>query len=69
MINYLMMPHLVVRNKIAIKIHSGICRASVIPEPMARSAVPGVSPGEGTNSPRLFTPGETNALAKSKVHQ
>jgi hypothetical protein len=25
--------------------------------------------GEGTNSPRLFTPGETKALAKSKVHQ
>ena len=26
-------------------------------------------PCEGTNSPRLFTPGETKALAKSKVHQ
>jgi hypothetical protein len=25
--------------------------------------------GEGTNSARLFTPGERNALAKSKVHQ
>ena len=25
--------------------------------------------GEGTNSPRLFTPGETKALAESKVHQ
>ena len=25
--------------------------------------------GEGTNSARLFTPGETKALAKSKVHQ
>jgi hypothetical protein len=24
---------------------------------------------EGTNSPRLFTPGEREALAKSKVHQ
>jgi hypothetical protein len=24
---------------------------------------------EGTNPPRLFTPGETKALAKSKVHQ
>jgi hypothetical protein len=24
---------------------------------------------EGTNSPRLFTPGETKVLAKSKVHQ
>jgi hypothetical protein len=32
---------------------------------MARSAVP----GEGTNSARLFTPGERNAIAKSKVHQ
>ena len=32
-----------------------------IPEPTA--------PCEGTNSPRLFTPGETKALAKSKVHQ
>ena len=27
------------------------------------------APCEGTNSPRLFTPGETKALAKSKVHQ
>jgi hypothetical protein len=25
--------------------------------------------GEGSNSPRLFTPGEREALAKSKVHQ
>ena len=25
--------------------------------------------GAGTNSRRLFTPGETKALAKSKVHQ
>ena len=30
------------------------------PEPTA--------PCEGTNSPRLFTPGETKALAESKVH-
>jgi hypothetical protein len=37
----------------------------IIPEPTAPSAVP----GEGTNPPRLFTPGERNALAKSKVHQ
>jgi hypothetical protein len=34
-----------------------------IPEPTARSSV------RGTNSPRLFTLGETKALAKSKVHQ
>jgi hypothetical protein len=27
------------------------------------------APCEGTNSPRLFTPRETKALAKSKVHQ
>ena len=27
------------------------------------------APCEGSNSPRLFTPGETKALAKSKVHQ
>ena len=27
------------------------------------------APCEGTNSPRLFTPGETKALAKSKVQQ
>ena len=27
------------------------------------------APCEGTNSPRLFTPGETKTLAKSKVHQ
>ena len=41
----------------------------IVPEPTARSAVPGVSPERGTNSARLFTPGERNALAKSKVHQ
>jgi hypothetical protein len=35
----------------------------LIHEPTARSAVP------RTNSLRLFTPGETKALAKSKVHQ
>ena len=29
----------------------------------------GAAPCEGTNSPRLFTPGEREALAKSKVHQ
>ena len=29
----------------------------------------GEAPCEGTNSPRLFTPGETKVLAKSKVHQ
>jgi hypothetical protein len=27
------------------------------------------APCEGTNSPRLFTPGETKALGKCKVHQ
>jgi hypothetical protein len=27
------------------------------------------APCEGTNSTRLFTPGEMKALAKSKVHQ
>ena len=27
------------------------------------------APCEGTNPPRLFTPGETKALAESKVHQ
>ena len=27
------------------------------------------APCEGTNSPRIFTPGETKALAESKVHQ
>jgi hypothetical protein len=27
------------------------------------------APCEGTNSPRLFTPWETKALAESKVHQ
>jgi hypothetical protein len=32
-----------------------------IPEPTALC--------EGTNSPRLFPPGETKALAESKVHQ
>ena len=41
----------------------------LIHEPTARSAVPGVCPGEGTNFVRLFTPGKRNALAKSKVHQ
>ena len=42
---------------------------SLIPDPTARSAVPGVTRGEGTNSARPFTPGERNALAKSKVHE
>jgi hypothetical protein len=41
----------------------------VIPEPTARSADSSVSPGEGTNSARLFTPGERKALAKCEVHQ
>ena len=27
------------------------------------------APCEGTNPPRLFAPGETKALAESKVHQ
>ena len=27
------------------------------------------NPAQDTNSPRLFTPGETKAVAKSKVHQ
>jgi hypothetical protein len=39
--------------------------AYFLPEPTARSAVP----GEGTNSARLFTPEKTKALAKSEVHQ
>jgi hypothetical protein len=43
--------------------------AAVVPEPTARSAVLGAIPGEGTYCPLLFTPGETKALAKSKVHQ
>jgi hypothetical protein len=41
----------------------------LIPEPMPWSAVSGVSTGKGTNSAQLFTPGETKALAKSKIHQ
>jgi hypothetical protein len=36
------------------------------PKPTARSAI---ARGEGTNSARLFTPWERNALAKSKVYQ
>ena len=35
----------------------------IIPEPTASGR------SEGTNSARLFTPGEWEALAKSKVHQ
>jgi hypothetical protein len=38
----------------------------IFPEP---TPVPCVSPGEGTNSVRLFTPRERNALAESKVHK
>ena len=38
-----------------------------VPEPTAQSAVLGVSPGEGTNSARLFTPGKRKTLAKSEV--
>jgi hypothetical protein len=34
-----------------------------------RTLSPSKAPCEGTNSPRLFTPGEMKALAKSKVHQ
>ena len=41
----------------------------IIPKPTARSAVARVSPGEGTNSARLFTPWESETLAKSKVYQ
>ena len=33
-----------------------------------RSKDPFVAPCEGTNSARLFTPGERKALAKSNVH-
>ena len=41
------------------------CSKPVIPKPTVRSTVL----GEGTNSTWLFTPRETKALAKSKVHQ
>ena len=41
-------------------------RASIVHIPRADGAK---RPCEGTNSPRLFTPGEREALAKSKVHQ
>ena len=51
-----------VRVRIRVRIRISVW-IRVIPEPTARSAVP------GTNSARLFTPGETKALAKSKVHQ
>ena len=39
--------------------------------PSQRRRVPfsGLTRGEGTNSARLFTPGEKKALAKFKVHQ
>jgi hypothetical protein len=39
----------------------------IIPEPTAPFRAQ--ARGEGTNSARLFTPGERNALAKSIVHQ
>jgi hypothetical protein len=41
----------------------------LIPEPTALPPFRALSRGEGTNSDRLFTPGERKALAKSKVHQ
>ena len=43
----------------------GGCVITLVPEPTARSAVRRGLP----IPPRLFTPGETKALAKSKVHQ
>jgi hypothetical protein len=36
---------------------------------LSPSHAQGEARGEGTNSARLFTPGERKALAKSKVHQ
>jgi hypothetical protein len=45
-------------------------RPKIIPEPERRGApFRALAWGEGTHSARLFTPGERNALAKSKVHQ
>ena len=37
--------------------------------PRAGAPFRALARGEGTNSARLFTPGEREALAKSKVHQ
>ena len=40
-------------------------RITLVPQPTFRA----LARGEGTNSARLFIPGEREALAKSKVHQ
>jgi hypothetical protein len=47
------------------------CHKSTVGHPCQRSSPSRrrEAPCEGTNSPRLFTPGEREALAKSKVHQ
>jgi hypothetical protein len=42
---------------------------SLSPSQRRRAPFRVLARGEGTNSARLFTPGERNALAKSKVHQ
>ena len=42
-------------------------KPAIFPEPTARSAIPGVARGKGTNSARLFTPGIRKALAKFEV--
>ena len=64
------------RGKAASKLHLGVSMQVVIHTKFAFSRLEQYdycykprADGEGTNSPRLFTPGETKSLAKSKVHQ
>ena len=54
----------IVDDHIGVAVALVFAKLSIFPPRRRREA-----PCEGTNSPRLFTPGETKALAKSKVHQ
>ncbi len=51
-------------------VNSYISRFRIFPEPTARSAVPGVSPGRGLLIPHGYLhPGKKANTAKCKVHQ
>jgi hypothetical protein len=52
-------------NTMVLSARRGFLHACIFYSPSRRRE----APCEGTNSPRLFTPGRTKALAKSKVHQ
>ena len=51
-------------------LESKLCRyiysLYIISEPTMPSTIPGVSPGEGTNFARLFTPGGKKSISKAQ---